>query len=248
MKPFDHLVLVVFLLSFRSVEAAPRPNILFIICDDLNTHVSPAGYDPIVTPTLTALAAESMNFRRAYCQYPVCGPSRASLLHGLYPLSTGVLDNHADIRQTRPGSVSLPRFLKEHGYWTASVGKVFHSPRHEQGATAWDEFHRFENDELPVVRRARERFEREHGPIETPKNRRSWLELKRQISAPLDAQTPPGHGPSGLRDEQHKDGKNARQVARWLDRKAHGDKPFFIACGIQKPHVPFLAPAPYFNL
>lgn len=58
----------------------------------------------------------------------------------------------------------------------------------------------------------------------------------------------PGYGPSGLKDEQHMDGKNARQISDWLDNKAHGDKPFFMACGIQKPHVPFLAPDKYFDL
>ncbi len=58
----------------------------------------------------------------------------------------------------------------------------------------------------------------------------------------------PGYGSTGLTDEQHKDGKNARQIASWLQNKAHGDKPFFMACGIQKPHVPFLAPDDYFDL
>lgn len=227
--------------------ASPRPNVLFIVCDDLNTHVSPSGYHAIQTPTLDQLAREGMTFTRAFCQYPVCGPSRASFLHGLYPQSTGVLDNTADIRRTRPHTVSLPQFFKQNGYWTASVGKVFHSPRHEHGEAAWNEFHRFENDELPVVRKARLQFEAEHGSVEERKNRRAWMEAKKKASAPLDGQTPPGYGRSGLSDEQHKDGKNARQVARWLTEKAHGDQPFFIACGIQKPHVPFLAPDPYFD-
>ena len=104
--------------------------------DDLNTHVSTSGYKSIHTPTLDKLAAESMTFRRAFCQYPVCGPSRASFLSGLYPESTGVLNNTYDIRKERPGTVSMPQFFKHNGYWTASVGKVFHSPRHEHGKTA----------------------------------------------------------------------------------------------------------------
>ena len=225
-----------------------RKNVLFIVCDDLNTHVSPSGYEPILTPTLAQFASESMTFRRAYCQYPVCGPSRASFLSGLYPQSTGILNNTADIRTERPGTISMPQFFKEHGYWTASVGKVFHAPRHEHGEVAWHEFLRFDNDELPVVRAAREKFEAENGSIEKGPNRRVWKELKKQVAAKLDAQTPPGYGRSGLADEQHKDGKNARQVAKWLTEKSHGEKPFFIACGIQKPHVPFLAPGKYFDL
>ncbi|MEC9004971.1 MAG: sulfatase [Planctomycetota bacterium] len=225
-----------------------KKNILFIVCDDLNTHVSSSGYEPIHTPTLAQFASEGMTFRRAYCQYPVCGPSRASFLSGLYPQSTGILNNTADIRKERPGTISMPQFFKKNGYWTASVGKVFHSPRHEHGEVAWNEFVRFDNDELPVVRLAREKFEAKNGSVEKGSNRKEWKTLKKQVAAKLDAQTPPGYGRSGLTDEQHKDGKNARQVAKWLAGQAHGEKPFFIACGIQKPHVPFLAPDKYFDL
>lgn len=236
--------------SDASPKAAPtkRKNVLFVVCDDLNTHVSPSGYTPILTPSLTRFAEESMTFKRAFCQYPVCGPSRASFLHGLYPESTGVLNNTDDIRTTRPGTVSMPQFFKEHGYWTASVGKVFHSTRHEHGEVAWNEFHRFENDELPVVREAREKFEAEHGSVDIPANRKAWREIEKQVSGKLDSQTPPGHGRSGLTDEQHKDGKNARQVVKWLQEGTFDEKPFFIALGIQKPHVPFLAPDKYFDL
>ena len=219
-----------------------------IVCDDLNTHVSPSGYDHIKTPTLAQFASEAMTFNRVFCQYPVCGPSRASFLNGLYPQSSGVIDNKADIRQTRPGTLSMPQFFKENGYWTGSVGKVFHSPRHEHGEIAWNEFHRFNNDELPVVAEARKKFEAENGSVELPKNRKAWRALGKKAKSKLDAQTPPGYGPSGLTEEQHKDGKNARTVARWLKEKPNGKKPFFITCGIQKPHVPFLAPQKYFDL
>ena len=223
-------------------------NVLLIVCDDLNTHVSPSGYDHIKTPTLAKFASNAMTFNRAFCQYPVCGPSRASFLNGLYPQSSGVIDNKADIRQTRPGTLSMPQFFKENGYWTGSVGKVFHSPRHEHGEIAWNEFHRFNNDELPVVAEARKKFEAENGSVELPKNRKAWRTLEKKAKSKLDAQTPPGYGPSGLTEEQHKDGKNARTVARWLKEKPNGKKPFFITCGIQKPHVPFLAPQKYFDL
>ena len=244
--------MLLYIVTLGQIQAASgdliRPNVVFIICDDLNTHVSPSGYKEILPPTLTAFAAESQTFRRAYCQYPVCGPSRASFLTGLYPESTGVLDNMQDMRTTRPATVTLPQFFKERGYWTGGVGKVFHSPRHDPGGTVWSVSKRYENDELPVVQQARKNFESEFGSIELPANRKNWKEAKRLVLDPLNAQTPPGHGPSGLRDEQHKDGKNARQVARWLVEGASGKQPFFIACGIQKPHVPFLAPEKYFDL
>jgi len=240
-------------LAMREKRKAERkgeikhPNVLFVVCDDLNTHVSPSGYTSIQTPALDRLAAESLTFRRSYCQYPVCGPSRASFLSGLYPESSGVLDNKLDIRKTRPGTVSLPQRLKENGYWTASVGKIFHSPRHQHGEIAWHEQIMFQNDELPLVVKARKAYEAEHGSVEDRKNRKNWKAYLQTLSTQTRGQTQPGYGPTRLKDEQHKDGKNVRQIIDWLDRKSFGDKPFFIACGIQKPHVPFLAPQKYFD-
>ncbi len=224
-----------------------RPNVLFIICDDLNTHVTPSGYEPIKTPALDQLASEGMTFGRAYCQYPVCGPSRASLLSGLYPQSTGVLNNRVDIRKTRPGTSSLPQQFKEAGYWTASVGKVFHNERHDPGAIAWDHMLRFSNDELPMVAEARKAFEAKHGSIEG-KNRKLWKEERGKLGTQTRGQQSPGYGRSGLADARHKDGKNASQIISWLQDEAYGDKPFFMMCGIQKPHVPFLAPDKYFDM
>lgn len=227
--------------------AKPRPNVLCIVCDDLNTHVSTSGYPHINTPAFDELAAEGMTFGRAYCQYPVCGPSRASFLHGFYPQSTGVLDNYTDIRQTRPGTVSMPQRFKEAGYWTGSVGKVFHNTKLEPGELAWNEFVRFENEEMPMVTPIREAFEAKHGSIDTGKARKLWKEFYPTIARQTRGQKP-GYGRSGLRDEQHKDGKNARQIITWLEEQSCGEKPFFMACGIHKPHGPFLAPDAYFDM
>jgi iduronate 2-sulfatase len=224
-----------------------RPNVLFIVCDDLNTHVSTSGYPHIHTPAFDALAAEGMTFGRAYCQYPVCGPSRASFLSGLYPQSTGILDNKSDIRSVRPGTVSLPQRFKDSGYWTAGVGKVFHHPKTDPGQLAWHQVHRFENDEMPMVTPIREAFEAQHGPIDSGTSRRKWRELYPTIATQTRGQQP-GYGPSGLDDQQHKDGKNARQIVSWLENNANATKPFFMACGIHKPHVPFLAPDKYFDM
>lgn len=230
-----------------SLIFAERPNVLLIICDDLNTHVSTSGYPDISTPAFDELAAAGMTFHRAYCQYPVCGPSRASFLHGLYPQSTGVLDNQSDIRDVRAGTVSMPENFRESGYWTGSVGKVFHNEKVDPGGTAWDQVLRFENDELPMVTPIREKFEFENGPVTAGKSRRAWREFYPTI-APQTRGQAPGYGPTGLKDEQHKDGKNVLQVKKWLKDDANGERPFFIACGLQKPHVPFLAPEKYFKM
>ena len=227
--------------------AEDRPNVLFIICDDLNVHLSAAGYEAVATPALERFAAESVTFDRAYCQYPVCGPSRASLLSGLYPESTGVVNNTADIRDTRPGTISLPQRFKDSGYWTAATGKIFHNAKLQPTEEAWSEYHFFQNDELALEREAKTAFEKEHGSISTPRNRKEWRAFLSAYSTQTHGQTPPGYGPTDLEDGQHRDGKNARQLVDWLSNDANGDQPFFIACGIQKPHVPFLAPQKYFD-
>lgn len=229
-------------------EMSQRPNILFIVCDDLNTHVSTSGYSKIHTPNLERLASSGMNFLNAYCQYPVCGPSRASFLHGLYPETTKVLNNKVDIRQTRPGTLSMPEFFKNKGYWTASTGKVFHNDKTEQGHAVWNDVKRFENDELPIMAKALKDFEIKYGSINSKENKKKWKAFSKQVVAHLQSQDAPGYGRSGLRDEQHKDGKNSTQVIDWLKNKPFNDKPFFIAMGIHKPHVPFLAPDKYFEM
>jgi iduronate 2-sulfatase len=106
---------------------------------------------------------------------------------------------------------------------------------------------RFENDEMPMVTPIREKFEAENGPVTEGKSRRLWREFYPTIAKQTKGQKP-GWGPTGLTDGQHKDGKNARQIADWLQNRAHGDQPFFMACGIQKPHIPFLAPDKYFAM
>ncbi|MEP3481593.1 MAG: sulfatase [Fuerstiella sp.] len=233
-------------LWITTTAAAERPNVLLIVCDDLNTHVSTSGYQPLKTPGLEKLAAAGMTFGRAYCQYPVCGPSRASFLSGLYPESTGILDNKLDIRNERPGTKQMPQVFKTNGYWTAGVGKVFHNSKADPGDIAWHQMIRFNNEENPVERTLRLAYEAKHGPI-NDEDDRSWRRHLKEHRSALSGQTPPGYGPTQMRDEQHKDGKNVRQVAKWLDEKAHDNRPFFIACGLQKPHVPFWAPQKYFD-
>ena len=232
----------------KAASAGKRPNVLFIVCDDLNTHVSTSGYNHISTPTLDKLAAAGTRFLRAYCQYPVCGPSRSSFLSGLYPESTRVLDNKSDIRQERPGIVPLPEQFRKNGYWTAGVGKVFHTMKTDPGESCWYEYERFENERNPVLEKARKEFEAENGSIEKASNRRAWRLKQKEAKRGAGGQKIPGYGPTDMSDEEHKDGRNVRRVVSWLDKKSHGARPFFIACGIQKPHVPFWAPKKYFDM
>ncbi len=223
------------------------PNVLLVICDDLNRHVTTSGYQHIKTPSLEALATRGMTFNRAYCQYPVCGPSRASFLSGVYPETTGILDNKSDIRNVRPELKSLPQLFKENGYWTGGVGKVFHG-RLDHGDTAWHEYHQFQNSWNPVLKPIQDAFEKEHGSIDLAENQKAWRATLKENRVAVGGQSPPGYGPTDMTDAQHRDGKNVRQVAKWINEQTHGDKPFFITCGIHKPHVPFWAPRKYFDM
>ena len=102
------------------------PNVLFIAVDDLNTDLGTYGHDLVSSPHIDRLAARGVRFDRAYCQYPVCSPSRSSFLTGLYPEQTGVLSNQDSLRKHVPDIPTLPQWFREHGYHTARVGKLFH--------------------------------------------------------------------------------------------------------------------------
>lgn len=225
---------------------AARPNVLVIVSDDLNSRQGCYGFGAVKTPALDGLAAEGLKFRRAYCQYPVCNPSRASFLSGLRPSSTKVLDNTTDLRTVHPDIVTLPQCFRQQGYWTAGVGKVFHGRFHDK--PSWDAYEKFDNERNPVFEREKAAFEAKHGPIEKPENRRLWRAYYKKRRSKAGRQSPAGYGPTDMTDAEHKDGKNVRQVVQWLESRAHGEKPFFIICGIQKPHVPFWAPQKYFDL
>ena len=246
MKNFLTPLVLLACLFLQSLSAQERPNVLFIVSDDLNTHVSTSDYPYISTPAFDALAESGMTFKRAYCQYPVCGPSRASFLSGLYPESAGVVNNTADIRDTRPGTMTMPQAFKEQGYWTAATGKIFHNDKMDPGAEVWDEKAFFLNDEMPLEKQARNDFEAKYGSIEKRENKKHWREFLLKY-APQTMNQTPGWGPSGLTDDQHRDGKNAVQALEWIEDRSFGDKPFFMAVGIHKPHVPFLAPDKYFE-
>ena len=221
------------------------PNILMVVFDDLNDYVNAFGDPNAITPNLDAFAASGLRFNNAYCQYPVCGPSRASFLSGLYPESSGVLDNSTHIRFVRPDAVNMLEYFKEAGYWTATAGKIFHSFGNvaERGistyASDW-----FRNGEDPWRKKLNKRFEREVGPIN--KNREAYNAFMKKYF--INPERVVQAIATDLKDEDHKDGRTATRIVSYLEEKAYGDKPFFLACGIAKPHIPFFAPKKYFDL
>lgn len=116
-----------------NVNAQGRYNVLFIMVDDLRPLLGCYGHTEMHTPNIDKLATNGTLFNRAYCQYPVCNPSRASILTGLRPETNGVQDNSTDFRDALPDVVSLPQHFKNHGYHSRSIGKVAH------GKFAWND-------------------------------------------------------------------------------------------------------------
>src|SRR5688572_22454407 len=107
-------------------EAKPRLNLLLIAFDDLRPELGCYGNKLIDTPNFDAFASRGVRFERAYCQFPLCNPSRSSLLTGKQPNSTGVFDNRTNFRDTNTQLVSMPQHFKNNGYVTARTGKIFH--------------------------------------------------------------------------------------------------------------------------
>src|SRR3954471_8083571 len=112
--------------SQTPAKQRPKYNVLFIIADDLRPELGAYGNTIIKTPNIDKLAARGTRFDRAYAQYPLCNPSRTSLLNARYPTQTGVMDNNTYFRVKHPDYITLPQYFKTQGYATLRTGKIFH--------------------------------------------------------------------------------------------------------------------------
>jgi uncharacterized sulfatase len=216
-----------------TATAKPR-NVLFIAVDDLNTRIGCWG-DPIAkTPNIDKLAKRGVMFRRAYCQYPLCNPSRVSLMTGLRPDTLGIYDLETELRNVRPNVVTLPQLFRQNGYYAARVGKIYHYgvPR-EIGTDGQDDAPSWEYKFNPIGRDKTEQDKIHMVSMGGYKNTigfsMSWLDMD---------------GP----DEDQTDAKGVTETIRLLEQQAKSGKPFFIASGFFRPHTPWIAPKKYFDL
>lgn len=212
--------------------AARRPNVLFIVADDLNRMIGCYG-DPLAkTPNLDRLAARGMRFERAYCTFPLCGPSRNSFLTGLHPNATGIFGNAQVFRQSIPDHVSLPQAFRLAGSFVGRIGKLYHYnvPR-SVGTDGHDDPASWELELNPA---GCDRLE-EEPQIFTLKPGQFGGALSWYASPQSDA--------------HHTDGMIARDAAWVLERCARDrSRPFFLAVGFFRPHTPYVAPRdPYFG-
>lgn len=207
-----------------------RPNVLFIIADDLNAAIAPYGGQAI-TPHLNRLASQGVSFQRAYVQYPWCGPSRASFLTGTRPDTNRITDITTPIRTHLPDIITLPQYFRQNGYSTARVGKVYH-----QGVPGG-----VGRDGLDDPPSWDERFNPSGCDMKS-------LEHLTNLTPGI----PLGTALTFLRDDcadaEQTDGMVASQTIALLREAAQRKQPFFIATGFYRPHVPEVVPAKYFDL
>lgn len=240
MKFLIPLVLIVLLFGIRhsAFAASPRPNVLFIAIDDLRPEVGCYGANYIKSPNIDRLATRGLLFERAYCQAAVCNVSRNSLLSGCRPDTTQIFDNQHFLRRpTLPDVITLPQHFKNEGYYTVSLGKIFHHSEKEPGddPISWSEpawYHGtpyrswFNKESLDYIEQLKK----------LPKSEQPKI-LR---APPFEAADQP--------DEVYPDGQTAVKAIETLQRLKAQGKPFFLGVGFVKPHLPFTCPQKYWDM
>lgn len=215
-------------------QAAParRPNVLFLVSDDLNTLLGCYGDRLARTPHLDRLAARGVRFDRAYCAFPLCGPSRNALLTGLYPNSTGILANAQIFRQTIPAQPSLPQAFRNSGYFAGRIGKLYHyNVPKSIGTNGHDDPASWELEMNPA------------GVDRLKEEPQIFSLTPGQFGGTLSWYASPAP------DAAHTDALMAEDAEWVLERCARRpEQPFFLAVGFFRPHTPYVAPQAWFDL
>ncbi|WP_343330721.1 sulfatase [Polaribacter staleyi] len=234
------IALLLFTFSTFSQNKKSKPNVLFIMVDDLNDWVGAFGRNPQTkTPNIDALASKSTIFKNAYCSAPLCNPSRTSIMSGYRPSTTGVYGNSEVFRNLKgfENTVTIPQYFEQNGYKTAAAGKIFHSPRGKgkepkEGSDPGS-FQQERKGGLGGTYPDKKDLQT-HG-LNLKKYGVKGSFLRSFDWFPVDVSL-----------EENNDFESADYAAKFLQEKH--DKPFFLACGIFRPHLPWYAPKEFFDL
>lgn len=211
-------------------NAADRPNVLFLICDDLNCDIACYGHDQVKTPNIDALAKRGVRFANAHCQYPLCGPSRASFMAGWYPDQTLIHRNAIPIRERAPNVVTMSQHFRASDYFATRIGKIYHYnvPLHI-GTGGHDDPYSWNQTVNP---RGRDVIDQDKVITLRPGQyggTLSWLAA------------------DGT-DAEQTDGIAAAETVKRLEQHAKQGDSFFMAVGLYRPHTPYVAPKKYFDM
>jgi len=208
-----------------AMAAAAKTNVLFVVVDDLNADLGCYGQREVKSPNMDRLAARGVRFDRAYCQYALCNPSRVSFLSGRRPETSGVYSLRSSAREAMPEAVLFPQLFRQNGYFTAGAGKVHHDAKH-QDPESWDAYEDGPGKDAGENAALAARYGKGgKGGDGTPR------------AYPLDSD-----------GAQTRDGLNVRTINRHLEACARDGRPFFLAVGFHKPHLPWTAPRRFFDL
>lgn len=216
-----------------------RPNVLMIVVDDLRDDIGCFGNPLAKTPHIDRLAARGMVFDRAYCQQAVCSPSRTSLLTGRRPDATRVWDLKTHFREAIPDCVTLPQRFREAGYHCAALGKVYH--RGYEDGRSWSEPHWYPNGKTVDTAPGdwTKQIVGKHG---------KGVDEYAEGTVRSESGKGPAFEVSTKADDELPDGCTAAEAVRRIAAFGRDRKPFFLAVGFLKPHLPFVAPKPYWDL
>lgn len=230
--------------------ASDRLNVLFIMSDDLNYALSGLGHPECKTPNLDAFAKTAVSFSRAYCQFPLCGPSRASIMSGQYPAKTGVGGNSSEVD---PDRVTLPRHFQNHGYWSGRVSKIYHMgiPQDiiegtDGGDHALSWVQRFNIPALESMTSGKiVDYLNPDDPDIFPEERKRWSEaMAKGEPYEMVPQARSQFAVLEVADEhtgQLVDTMAADKAIEILEDRSDEKEPFFLAVGFVRPHFPFIA-------
>jgi len=258
MKNNMRIVQILFLLCIISCKpkqetkeevVKKKPNILFLAIDDLRPEIGAYGSEIAITPNLDKLASDGLLFNKAYCQEPICSPSRASLMTGARPETINVIENFTYFRDLNPDILTLPQHFWANGYETTSTGKIYHNRKFGDAKLSWSR--------KPAYDKMTIKKSKAYGGYALPENQEFNKKSTAEVIAKYGENAPrnglgkgPAYEKADVPDYFYEDGYNAElaitTMKDMLDKNPN--KPFFLGMGMKKPHLNWVAPEKYWDL